>query len=130
PSLNRFYAIQVHGTFSFIKTRSVPRQTEPYPPLAEVAKTQPEFEYEQTTGTLAGFRCPAFVKGINVPGYHLHFLSDDHQTGGHVLAFTLAHGTVQLDETTDFQLRLPEGAAFEQTDLTNDQTAALEKVEK
>ena len=33
-------------------------------------------------GTIVGFRCPPFVKGINVPGYHLHFIKSDFTQGG------------------------------------------------
>ena len=33
PSPNFFYALRVDGRFSFVKTRSVPRQSRPYPPL-------------------------------------------------------------------------------------------------
>jgi alpha-acetolactate decarboxylase len=35
--------------------------------------------------TLVGFWTPEYAKTFNVPGYHLHFLSADHQSGGHLL---------------------------------------------
>ncbi|MFO7945486.1 MAG: acetolactate decarboxylase, partial [Armatimonadota bacterium] len=73
PGPNLFYAVRVDGSFEYMKTRSVPGQQKPYPPLVEVTRNQPEFEFDNITGTIAGFRCPAFVKGINVPGDHLHF---------------------------------------------------------
>lgn len=31
--------------------------------------------------TIAGFRCPSYVKGINVPGFHLYFISEDKTKG-------------------------------------------------
>ena len=34
---------------------------------------------------MLGFRFPAYVEGIEVAGYHLHFVSDDRSRGGHVL---------------------------------------------
>src|ERR671920_1861523 len=37
-------AIRVDGSFEYVKTRSVPRQRKPYPPLVEVVKDQPPFE--------------------------------------------------------------------------------------
>jgi acetolactate decarboxylase len=37
-------AIRVDGRFDYVKTRSVPRQHKPYPPLVEVVKNQPTFE--------------------------------------------------------------------------------------
>ena len=45
PSTNLFYAIRIDGEFSYVKTRSVPKQ-ENYTPLVEAAKNQPEFEFE------------------------------------------------------------------------------------
>lgn len=42
----------------------------------------------------------------NVPGYHMHFLADDLGGGGHVLAFTLAEGTLELDTVHDLLVRI------------------------
>ena len=36
-------------------------------------------------GTLVGFWTPEYAKTVNITGYHLHFLSQDHQHGGHLL---------------------------------------------
>ena len=33
-------------------------------------------------GVVAGFRSPKYTTGINVPGYHEHFITDDRQGGG------------------------------------------------
>ncbi len=128
-SANLFYAIKLHGTFTRVKTRSVPAQQKPYPPLIDVAATQPEFETQSVTGTLSGFYCPPFVTGINVPGYHLHFLSDDRAFGGHLLEFEMKEGVLWLDRITDFRLMLPGEGGFLDTDLTNDLSDDLEEVE-
>jgi acetolactate decarboxylase len=130
-SVNAFYAIRIDGTFTHVKTRSVPAQQKPYLPLAEIAATQPVFEFQHVAGTLVGFRCPAFVAGVNVPGYHLHFLTDDKSAGGHVLEFTVAQADVSVDVTRDFLMILPDGASdFYDIDLTSDKEDELEKVEK
>lgn len=129
-SPNLFYAVRVDGRFSHVKTRSVPRQTPPYRPLAEVAKTQPVFEFRDVEGTLIGFRCPEFVKGVNVTGYHLHFLTRDGSGGGHLLECTLTEGRLRADETSQFQMRLPETGAFLETDLARDRSRDLNRVEK
>ena len=124
-------AIKVTGDFSFVKTRSVPAQKKPYPPLTEVTKTQPEFSATNTAGTLIGFRLPPLMKGVNVPGYHLHFLSADKSFGGHVLDFTLAGGTLEIDECHRFFMVLPEGDSdFGRVDFTRDRTKDLEKAEQ
>jgi len=131
PSRNTLCVFRVQGTFRQIKVRSVPAQQKPYPPLVEVTKTQPVFDYTDRRGTLIGFRTPPFVKGLNVPGYHLHFLSDDRQVGGHVLAFTLVGGTLELSTCNRFDVLLPaEAASLAGLDLTKDRTKELEKAEK
>lgn len=132
PQPNRFCAFRVHGEFSRMRTRSVPAQQKPYPPLAAITRTQPVFDLEHVRGTLVGFRAPAFVKGVNVPGYHLHFLADDRQSGGHVLGFDMTRGTLQADTVHEWlHLFLPtDSAAFGGADLAQDRTADLKAVEK
>ena len=131
PNANLFTAVRVDGQFRHLVVRSVPRQTPPYRPLAEVTKEQSVFDLQEVHGTLVGFRSPAYVKGINVPGYHLHFLSDDRKQGGHVLSFELADGTLSLANYDRFLMLLPgENSSFGQLDLGRDRAAELEKVER
>jgi len=101
-----FYAVRVDGTFEYIKTRSVPAQTRPYPVLSEVIKHQTCFELRNVRGTLVGFRCPAYVGGVNLAGYHLHFLSSDRTAGGHVLELKLKEGTLKMDRSTEFYMKI------------------------
>ncbi|MGD9581360.1 MAG: acetolactate decarboxylase, partial [Vampirovibrionia bacterium] len=63
PTSNIFYAIKIHGTFKTMKTRSVPKQEKPYPPLVEVVKDQSIFNLQNVTGTIIGFKCPSYEKG-------------------------------------------------------------------
>jgi acetolactate decarboxylase len=130
PSKNLFYAVRVDGHFSHVRVRAVPRQEKPYPPLVAVAAHQPEFEHRDIEGSLVGFRFPDYTAGINVPGYHVHFVSADRSVGGHVLAFEMAHGRVAVDVTSQFHMDLPEESAFLQADLAKDSAADIEKAEK
>ncbi|HOF87188.1 MAG TPA: acetolactate decarboxylase [Armatimonadota bacterium] len=130
PTANWFYAIKVTGVFTLVKARSVPKQQAPYPPLVEVVKTQPVFQLPQVKGTLVGFRCPAFAAGVNVPGYHFHFLSEDARAGGHVLEAQLLAGTVSIDATPALLLALPSDDAFKRADLSTATAADVQKVEK
>jgi len=128
---NLFYAIKVTGNFSYVKTRSVPAQEKPYKPLNEVTKTQPVFEKHEQTGTLIGFRLPAFTSCINVPGYHLHFLSSDFSFGGHLLDFTAGNIKVEIQEINNFYMVLPQGdSSFGDLDLSKDRTKELHEAEK
>lgn len=132
PTENRFVAIRLRGEFKTLRTRSVPAQRKPYPPLAEVAKTQPVFDRVRIRGTLLGFRSPPFVKGVNVPGYHLHFLADDLSGGGHVLGFELERGVLEIDETHAWMhVELPQpGSPFDAANLREDRSVDLHRIEK
>jgi len=129
-SPNLFYAVKMHGTFRSVRTRSVPRQEKPYRPLTEIVKTQPVFEFENVQGVMAGFRCPAYVKGVNFTGYHLHFLAKAGAGGGHVLGFVTDRVTLEIDRTDEFHLKLPADSAFYHANLSSDRTADVRKVEK
>ena len=130
PNQNLFLAVRFDGTFPSMKVRSVPKQEKPYPPLAEAVQHQSVFEYTNVTGTVLGFRCPSFVKGVNVPGWHLHFISKDRKIGGHILDFTAAMGNLRLDTCDRFYMILPEQKQFSTLDLSQDRSKELEKVEK
>lgn len=99
------WAIRLEGRFLRVKTRSVPRQVSPYPPLAEVVKHQSTFEFTEVDGTVVGFRMPAYLQGVNLPGYHFHFLTKRRDRGGHVLALETGAGVVaRLDRAEAFHL--------------------------
>jgi len=81
---NFFFALRVDGTFDYIHARAM-RRTKEGVPLVQAAAVQPEFEFNKVSGTLVGFWTPEYAKSLNVPGYHLHFISGDRTRGGHVL---------------------------------------------
>ncbi len=130
PSKNVFYAIKAEGRFRSVRVRSVPKQEPPYKPLIEVVENQPVFEHSDVDGTLVGFRFPDYSQGINVPGYHLHFLTKDRSAGGHVLSFHTHHAHVEIDVTSEFHMELPETGDFLGADLGGDTGDEIKKVEK
>ncbi|MGB5101099.1 MAG: acetolactate decarboxylase [Methanothrix sp.] len=130
PSINMFYAIRIDGTFPYIKTRSIPEQEKPYPRLADASKNQSVFEFYNTTGTVVGVWAPEFAKGLNVAGYHLHFITADRKAGGHILDLQIDDALVDVDITPGFAMQLPTTGNFYKVDLTQDLQSELEKVEK
>jgi acetolactate decarboxylase len=130
PSQNYFYAVRIDGYFAHMKVRSVPRQNKPYPPLAAVTQRQTVFEYTNIEGSVVGFRFPDYTQGINMPGFHLHFISTDRRAGGHVLDFALTAGTCAIEHTSDFYMELPETSAFGSADLGKDQSEATQLAER
>ncbi len=130
PSENLFYAVKISGTFKSVKTRSVPKQSRPYRDLVEVVKSQPVFGFDNVDGTLVGFRCPPYSAGVNVPGYHFHFITKDKTGGGHVLDCVLDSVEVHIDDKNELVMSLPETREFLELDLSKDKEAELDKVEK
>lgn len=130
PSQNLFYAIRIDGTFPYVKTRSIPKQQKPYPLLKDAAANQSVFEFENVTGTIVGFYTPDYAEGLNVPGYHLHLITDDRKAGGHILEITLNNSNVWLDVTSAFNMALPSSGDFIGVDLTQDLREDLEQIEK
>jgi len=117
PSKNAFYAIKIEGEFSYVKARSVPAQSKPYPALSEAIKNQTVFEYNNVSGVMVGFWCPSYTGSVCVPAYHLHFITDDRQAGGHVLDLRLGTVTITLDDTPDLQVQLPSSEDFYRLNL-------------
>jgi acetolactate decarboxylase len=130
PSLNLFYAVRVDGVFSYMKTRSVPPQSLPYLPLADAVKGQQVSEFRDVEGTMIGFRCPPYVDGVNVPGYHFHFLDKERKRGGHVLDCSASDVSINIDNTASMIMALPETAGFYRVDLGKAAAEALKKVEQ
>lgn len=129
PTRNIFYMVKMSGEFSHVRTRSVPAQQSPYPPLVEVTANQPEFTFENVKGDIVGFYCPPYAQGINVVGLHLHFLTADRTGGGHLLEFEMKSGYVEIGYLHHYQLILPEYGDFLGGDFTVDRTDELDNVE-
>ena len=130
PSPNYPYAVRIDGTFEWVRVRSVPRQDQPYQRLVEVVKDQPTFDLHDVSGTMVGFRLPGYVDGVNVPGYHLHFIAADRFSGGHVLDGRSKDVTVGLDLTPRLTLVLPEDEGFAGIQMGDFAPDELDRVER
>jgi len=125
---NVFFALRVDGNFEHIHTRAMRRTAEGIP-LVQAAAVQPEFEFHDISGTLVGFWTPEYAKTLNVPGYHLHFVSDDRTRGGHLLQCRGANLRLQIQREGDYHIALPETEAFLKADLRRDPAADLAQAE-
>jgi acetolactate decarboxylase len=90
---------------------------------------QPEFELHDVLGTLVGFWTPEYAKTLNVPGYYLHFVSADRQSGGHLLQCRGINLRLQIQREGDYRIALPETEAFFKADLRRDPAVDLAKAE-
>jgi acetolactate decarboxylase len=123
-------AVRLDGLFERVRARSVPRQHKPYPPLVEVVQGQTIFEFHDVEGSLVGFRFPDHARGLNVAGYHFHFITRDRTAGGHVLGCRITRGELRIDRESDLRLELPPGVDLPAPDqpATNDET--LDRIER
>lgn len=117
-SLDYFYAVKVTGTFTSLQTRSVAKQSKPYPSLGAAVAGQRTFDFVDVRGTLVGLRSPQYVGSMNVPGYHWHFISANGKAGGHVLALSGSRLRAAVDETRGWHVELPTTKAFERAELS------------
>lgn len=123
-------AVRLDGRFELVRARSVPRQAPPYRPLTEVVADQHVFELRDVEGTMLGFRFPAYAEGIEVGGYHLHFISADRGRGGHVLDSRARELRARLDPSDDLHVELPPEVDLEDPALAAQTHAAVELVER
>ena len=122
-------AVRLDGRFDLVRARSVPRQHPPYRPLTEVVADQHVFELVDVEGTMLGFRFPAYIEGIEVAGYHLHFISADRRRGGHVLDSRSGALRARIDPSDDLHIELPPRVELRDPDLAAETHAAVAAVE-
>lgn len=132
PTLNSIYAIRITGKFAAVKTRAIPTTTKrPYPPLAALVPSQKTFAFKNESGTLIGYRVPPYLKAVNIPGYHYHFLTADRKGGGHVLDYTITEARIEIDDIRGLDLSLPgqRDMAFAHAPLDRDRSGETKTVE-
>jgi acetolactate decarboxylase len=122
--------LRIDGSFRSVAARSVPKQEPPYRPLAEVVAGQNVFRIERTVGTLVGFRFPDWAEGVEVGGYHLHFIDSDRRRGGHVLDLEFESGRLRAGEESDLSVELPRGVELDSEALSGDTHEALLRAER
>lgn len=129
PAHEPVVALRIDGSFGPLHLRSVPRQHPPYPSLSEVVSHQTEWKVDDAQGSIVGFRFPDYAQGIDVAGYHLHFISDDRTVGGHVIDATLHTGSLRVDGAHELHLEVPEGVLVGDADPSAEKAAAIRAVE-
>ena len=122
-------AVRIDGRFELVRARSVPRQDPPYRPLTEVVGEQHVFELTGVDGTMLGFRFPEYAEGIEVAGWHVHFITEDRARGGHVLDSRAETAHVRLDPSGELHIELPPGIDLADPGAAESTHAAIDRVE-
>ncbi|MBR4501678.1 MAG: acetolactate decarboxylase [Clostridia bacterium] len=127
---NLFCMALITGVFPMIRVRSEAGQEKPYGELAGVlAAGQKEYVLENARGAMVGLFCPDYMRGLNSPGWHFHFITDARTAGGHVLQVRIGEAEAVLDMTNGFAMLLPEDPAFHGLDLARDMDEAIRQAE-
>jgi acetolactate decarboxylase len=129
PAETASCAVRIDGRFESVRARSVPRQEPPYRALTEVVGEQRVFELAAMDGTMLGFRFPEYAEGIEVAGWHLHFISEDRTRGGHVLDSRAETAHIGLDPSGELHIELPPGIDLTDPDAAKSTHAAIDRVE-
>lgn len=127
---NMFYVVKISGEFEKMLVRSELKQQKPYKPLDKALETdQREFTYDNIKGTIVGLYCPDYMSGLNAPGWHFHFISDDKTKGGHILELSFNKAQAEFDLTPKFEMKLSDNNDFQKMELAKDVDDAIKKVE-
>ena len=128
--LNSMHIVRIDGLYTKVDARSEEPYRSHHISLKEVlGQTQKAFVFENIRGSLVGVYFPDYMDGINMPGWHLHFLSEDRSKGGHVFDVSLREGEVSVDKITSIMINLPKEAAFDTYSLKQDLQEEIKSVE-
>lgn len=118
---NLFLSYRITGRFTHIKARTVRGQEYKGQPLSELKDNQFVKDYENIEATIIGFRSPKSWQGFAVAGQHLHFISEDHKAGGHILELS-SDGEVSMSVavSSSIHIDLPTSDEFNDAELTLD----------
>ena len=128
--LNSMHIVRIDGEFEKVDARSEAPYRSHHITLKEVlGKTQKAFLFENIRGSLVGVYFPDYMDGINMPGWHLHFLSEDRSKGGHVFDVSIREGAAMVDKISNIYINLPKEAAFDTYSLKQDLQEEIKSVE-
>ena len=128
--LNSMHIVRIDGEFEKVDARSeAPYRSHHITLKAVLSQTQEAFIFENIRGSLVGVYFPDYMDGINMPGWHLHFLSEDRSKGGHVFDVSLREGEAKVDKITNIYINLPKEAAFDTYSLKQDLQEEIKSVE-
>ena len=128
--LNSMHVVRIDGVYGKVDARSEAPYRSHHVTLKEMlGKTQRAFVFENIRGSLIGVYFPDYMDGINMPGWHLHFISEDRSKGGHVFDVSVQEGTAKVDRITSIYINLPKEAAFDTYSLKQDLQEEIKSVE-
>ena len=129
--LNSMHMVRIDGSFSKVCARSESAYRSHHVSLKDILKeTQKDFFFDDIKGTLVCVYFPDHMDGINAPGWHLHFVSEDRTQGGHVFDLKMDQGEGTINKISRIQIELPTTPAFDTYSLKEASQDEIEEVEQ
>ena len=129
--LNSMHIVRIDGAFNRVCARSESAYRSQHVDLKDIlSQTQRDFMFEDISGTMVCIYYPDYMDGINAPGWHLHFLSEDRLKGGHVFDLEMESGTIYLAKINNIEIQLPSEPAFDTYSLKEASGSDIKQVEQ
>ena len=129
--LNSMHIVRIDGAFNRVCARSESAYRSQHVDLKDIlSQTQRDFMFEDISGTMVCIYYPDYMDGINAPGWHLHFLSEDRLKGGHVFDLEMESGTIYLAKINNIEIQLPSEPAFDTYSLKDASGSDIKHVEQ
>ena len=129
--LNSMHVVRIEGSFSKVCARSESGYHSQHVSLKDILKkTQKDFVFHDIGGTLVCVYFPDYMDGINAPGWHLHFLSEDKLKGGHVFDLKMKQGRALFNKINRIQIELPNTPSFDTYSLKEASRDEIKEVEQ
>ena len=129
--LNSMHIVRIDGSFTKVAARSEAPYRSQHVPLKDMLMmTQRDFVFEDIKGSLVCVYYPDFMNGINAPGWHLHFISEDRTKGGHVFDLQMTEGRAELMKIDRIEIQFPRDPAFDTYSLKSADEKEIKEVEQ
>ena len=129
--LNFMQIVRIDGFFPLVDARSEDGYVSAHLELKNILKqTQKDFCFKNIEGTLVCLYFPDYMDGINLPGWHFHFISKDRSKGGHVFRVECQKGDAILTKVSSLEIQLPESPAFDTYELKESSQEDAKSVEQ
>ncbi len=129
--LNSMHVVRIDGIFSKVSARSeAPLRSQHISLKTILSGTQKSFQFDDVSGSMVCIYYPDYMNGINAPGWHLHFISEDRTLGGHVFDLDMKSGTAEMSKLSEIEIQLPTAPAFDTYSLAGDAGDDIKTVEQ
>ena len=129
--LNSMHIVKISGSFKKVSARSEAEYKSHHVSLKEIlSKSQKDFFFNDIKGTLVCVYYPDYMDGINAKGWHLHFVSDDRNCGGHVFDVCIDKSTALINKISRLNIQLPTEPVFDTYSLKSASHDEIKEVEQ